>query len=286
MLATIDSHIHHHPLSLDRHSQMNTRIFDAFHSREHQVTEYMAGCGMRYGMECTCGPNCRCKNCPIHSNGGSGQQQQMLMQHQPGLQEISELEPHMDDDDATIHVEQPMDFFGMGSHAAMPTIAGPIASVPEYMATDGGDIDFRIGEVAGGSRSGRNGSFTSEGRKERNGSILSAEGRKDRNDSLLSQGRKERNASILSYGNGLRGMSITSETTFGRAMSGLSALSIDWENLEDFDLEVDHSAHINNQGSSSRLSAEGGSGPRRSSIRRSFVASPEQQDSHNVSFKL
>ena len=30
-------------------------------------------------------------------------------------------------------------------------------------------------------------------------------------------------------------------------MSGLSALSIDWENLDDFDLEVDHSAHINNQ---------------------------------------
>lgn len=24
-------------------------------------------------------------------------------------------------------------------------------------------------------------------------------------------------------------------------------MSIDWENLDDFDLEVDHSAHINNQ---------------------------------------
>ena len=59
--------------------------------------------------------------------------------------------------------------------------------------------------------------------------------------------RASRNPSILSFGNGLRQTSMTSETTFGRAMSGLSALSIDWENLDDFDLEVDHSAHINNQ---------------------------------------
>lgn len=55
--------------------------------------------------------------------------------------------------------------------------------------------------------------------------------------------RASRNTSILSFGGAMR----QSETTFGRAMSGLSALSIDWENLEDFDLEVDHSAHINNQ---------------------------------------
>lgn len=40
-------------------------------------------------------------------------------------------------------------------------------------------------------------------------------------------------------------MSIASEETFGRAMSGLSALSIDWENMDDFDINVDHSAHIN-----------------------------------------
>lgn len=43
-----------------------------------------------------------------------------------------------------------------------------------------------------------------------------------------------------------RHMSMTSETTFGRAMSGLSALSIDWENMDDFDVNVDHSAGINN----------------------------------------
>jgi hypothetical protein len=37
-----------------------------------------------------------------------------------------------------------------------------------------------------------------------------------------------------------------SEHTFGRAMSGLSALSIDWDNMDGFDVNVDHSAHITN----------------------------------------
>ena len=45
---------------------------------------------------------------------------------------------------------------------------------------------------------------------------------------------------------GLGRFSMASETTFGRAMSGLSALSIDWDNMDDFDVNVDHSEGINN----------------------------------------
>ena len=56
----------------------------------------------------------------------------------------------------------------------------------------------------------------------------------------------------------VRNMSLTSEVTFGRAMSGLSALSIDWENMEDFDVNVDHSAHINNGGVPSPNKVGGG----------------------------
>lgn len=88
------------------------------------------------------------------------------------------------------------------------------------------------------------------------------------NPAHIESHKAQRNPSVISYGNGLRHMSLTSETTFGRAMSGLSALSIDWENLEDFDVEVDHSAHITN--SPSRLPTD--HGPRRASIRRSFFA--------------
>jgi hypothetical protein len=66
-------------------------------------------------------------------------------------------------------------------------------------------------------------------------------------------------------------MSITSEATFGRAMSGLSALSIDWENMEDFDVNVDHSEHINT-GVDPLMGGEVRSGARRSSLRRSILS--------------
>ena len=82
--------------------------------------------------------------------------------------------------------------------------------------------------------------------------------------------KAQRNPSVISYS---RHMSITSETTFGRAMSGLSALSIDWENLEDFDVDVDHSAHINNAPAKQQHTLSPTAdmhGPRRSSMRRSF----------------
>lgn len=52
--------------------------------------------------------------------------------------------------------------------------------------------------------------------------------------------------SVTSLTFGRRRFSHASETTFGRALSGLSALSIDWENMDDFDIDVDHSAHVNN----------------------------------------
>lgn len=111
--------------------------------------------------------------------------------------------------------------------------------------------------------------------------------------------RSQRNPSIISFGgNGLRHMSFTSEAqSFGRAMSGLSALSIDWENMDDFDINVDHSSHIDgnaaggaspNDGIPSTVNGAplmGAAGRRRSSLRRSFVANPDQGDPH-VSFKV
>lgn len=63
-------------------------------------------------------------------------------------------------------------------------------------------------------------------------------------DGGISSGqRAKRNSSITLFGG--RALSI-GDASYGRAMSGLSALSIDWENMDDFDLNVDHSAHINN----------------------------------------
>ncbi len=63
------------------------------------------------------------------------------------------------------------------------------------------------------------------------------------------QQRGRQSIGRLSFG-GIGGpgrlFSLTSETTFARSMSGLSALSIDWENMDDFDVNLDHSAGINN----------------------------------------
>ena len=118
--------------------------------------------------------------------------------------------------------------------------------------------------------------------------------------------RAQRNPSILSFGGG-RNMSFASEASYGRAMSGLSALSIDWENMDDFDINVDHSAHINNPTNPAASMGGGGlfvdntegmldpkpiagNGARRSSLRVPFsVGGPatggDNNDPH-VSFKI
>lgn len=226
--------------------------------------DYMAGCAMKYGMPCTCGPSCRCKNCPVHSGNGANVhnmnpndavEAHAIAAAGMGVGDpLHVLEPDPLDEEP-LHVDQKMDFFGMEPPSAVPRNsievphhhqppAPPMISETHQMNHDAN----ALGPAP-----------------------------------VFNSRRSQRNPSIISYG-GLRNMSINSETTFGRAMSGLSALSIDWENLEDFDVEVDHSAHINNQGTSPM------GGNRRSSVRRSFAApnqgqSGSDQESH-VSFKV
>lgn len=123
--------------------------------------------------------------------------------------------------------------------------------------------------------------------------------------SRIGSQRGARNSSVISFGN--HRMSLTgrmSEVSYGRAMSGLSALSIDWENMDDFDIDVDHSAHINpgqNMGMAAAAAAGGGpmmaggldldprpigaNGARRSSMRTHLMASGPGGDAH-VSFDL
>jgi len=151
-----------------RHSQMNKKIFEAFDVREKKVNKFMAGCGQRYGGECTCGEECECKECPVHGRS-EGQQKQ------PRVTESYK--------------------------AALPQVKPTLR-----------------GSCCGG---GGTGSGVSGVLKRR----LSASEYKMKHDSY---GRQ------------------STTSGFGRALSALSALSIDWENMEDFDVNVDHSAHINN----------------------------------------
>lgn len=117
------------------------------------------------------------------------------------------------------------------------------------------------------------------------------------NDGDFPSQRAQRNPSFISFGGG-RAMSF-GEASYGRAMSGLSALSIDWENMDDFDINVDHSAHINN-GMNPGAPLGGiddidplmdpkplsnGDNGRRSSIRQFMVGGGGSDDAH-VSFKV
>jgi hypothetical protein len=126
-----------------------------------------------------------------------------------------------------------------------------------------------------------------------------------RGGNMMGSSRRERNPSIISFGN--HRMSLTgrmSEVSYGRAMSGLSALSIDWENMDDFDINVDHSAHINNgigghqmsgtgtvvgamAGYDLELKPMGGAGGRRSSMRQPLISGgPGAESDAHVSFKI
>jgi hypothetical protein len=189
---------------------MNKRIFEAFETREKQVSQYMAGCGQKYGMPCTCGPDCRCANCSEHCRKNRAEATEAGLQRSTINNDV-DMQEHGKDD---VDIYDP----GMG------------------VITPGGANEF---------------------------SGMHAPPDKD----LVFL----RNPSIISFGGNMRQMSITSETTFGRAMSGLSALSIDWENMDDFDINVDHSAHINSDGVVP-ISSIGGGG-RRSSLRKSYTAS-------------
>ena len=113
-------------------------------------------------------------------------------------------------------------------------------------------------------------------------------------DGGMSGQRTKRNSSILSFGGRAHSFG---EASYGRAMSGLSALSIDWENMDDFDLNVDHSAHINNEGTDpppvpavgfvAEAPVGGGeNGNKHSSIRQFMVGGSDGINDAHVSFKL
>ncbi len=272
---------------------MNKRLFDAFSQREKQVTEYMAGCGMKYGMDCTCGPDCRCRSCPLH-------------EEEQKLRELGNYEPPLpfppmgttsSQDFSTSHhsasgmynsaghdnhQQKPATDLGFNSYGIGPSVSfnhdmAGMYSIIDTVPENQQQLTMNQDQVSPMLLGTNQQSAMPPSQMQRRQSKL-------RNSSVLSYG----NRNSLRDGNrgSVRGMSITSETTFGRAMSGLSALSIDWENLDDFDLDVDHSAHINQ---ASSPNGGGGSGGRRTSATRRSILSTGSQDGGSgtqVSFKV
>ncbi|CAB9509561.1 expressed unknown protein [Seminavis robusta] len=224
-----------------RHSQMNARLFEAFEARAQQVKEYMAGCGSKYGMPCTCGPGCRCANCSgeckqSRAGDGSGQNQQNNQMAQ--LKMDQQMQNGFNDPYGGM----------MGGGGGGPP---PQISTTNMNNFGGGDPMGNMHGYGGGNNGMNMNGGNGVGELSGLGGAEDEMGMPPSRAEMPMRGgdgrRASRNPSIISFG-GVRGMSVSSEATFGRAMSGLSALSIDWENLEDFDVNVDHSAHINNGG--------------------------------------
>jgi hypothetical protein len=263
---------------------MNTRMFEAFSDREKQVTEYMAGCGMKYGMDCTCGPDCRCKNCPLH-------EEEQKIRHLGNVGTSSFLPAtgitSSYDFTATLQERE----IGDGNNGDQQKLGSNLfnsfdMSPPTSMSPFGQNASNQFSANQDPALTSQHLNPTAI--SQYNLSTIQVENLNQTNQQRLLS--RARNASVLSYGNrgSLRGMSITSETTFGRAMSGLSALSIDWENLDDFDLDVDHSAHINQSSNSPNQSGTGGGGRRTSVSRRSIMSTGSQDGGigTQVSFKV
>lgn len=267
-----------------RHSQMNKLIFEAFERRAQQITQYMSGCGKKFGLECTCGARCKCKNCTKQCNENQAQAQahassqqqhyqQLMQQHQDQLNaQALQMQQHQQQ-------QQQQDFQSLQQQLQ----AGMNV---QQMANMMGNAPHCVGLAGAG------------------GMPMGALGMGSGRNSLTS----------VPFGGRVgHSMSVMPENTFGRTMSGLSSLSIDWENMEDFDVNVDHSAHINNGGvpspsqalkvtdhidgipathdeMNSPMSAFPNAGTvvggRRSSLRRNIPMDPEAGQNMQVSFKI
>jgi len=301
-----------------RHSQMDNGIFDAFDSRGRLITEYITN-GKLSSMDSSVGGDNGMMN--VGGNNGNMQQNNQMQLHNNHMNAPNQQhqmlndtfqQPLMGNDNNNMNHPQ-----GMGQ--------GNNNNDMGYYGNNGGNMGNVPSAIGGGlshnnlmDHNNQHQPYSHHQQQHHNHHGMGQ---------MPMRASMAQRASIISFGgNGLRSMSFASEAaSFGRAMSGLSALSIDWENMDDFDINVDHSSHITNDGPANRFPGAGGndnngppdtvgvtvtggpggdqnggnnnnnsggggpSGPiggrggRRSSIRRSFMASG--QDAH-VSFKV
>lgn len=193
-----------------RHSQMSKLIFEAFERRAQQIVQYMSGCG-EVDLEGT-------KQGIDNQEQSQAQAPTQAASQQQHYQQL--MQQHQDQLNAqALQMQQQQELQGLQEQQQLQgginvqQMANIMGNAPQSLA----------GAIVGGAGGMPMGS--------------------------LNMGSRRNSLTSMQFGGRVgRNMSLTSENTFGRAMSGLSALSIDWENMEDFDVNVDHSAHINNGG--------------------------------------
>ena len=169
--------------------------------REKKINKFMAGCGQRYGGNCTCGDLCKCNHCPKHPKIEDKSKIiiSKMIKNEPNIRETDNIK--------------------RGSNSFNQSGNG----IDRYQ-----DRDFAQSSTPKIETQG-NGSCCGGYREKKT--------RNPQNDIPATVTKREtygRRASLQSAGG----------SSFGRAMSALSELSIDWDDMDDFDMNLDHSANI------------------------------------------
>lgn len=207
---------------------MSTRIFEAFDRRLEKVTQLIAGCGSRAGGKCTCFPNCSCKGCHCSQD----QNEQKMDQITENITEFT---------------------VGCGKREGRSCNCFPVCNCKGCLCSQQ-DSEQKACQVTASCCSKKSdplilSSVTPMHVSSRSNSLVSKNSLVSRlswmSDGTLSKRSSRKNSFRVTRNSGTSDMISSSSDTFKRAMSGLSALSIDWENLEDFDVDIDHSACIN-----------------------------------------
>jgi len=204
---------------------MNTSIFDSFNERAKQVSEFMAGCMMRYGGECSCdAADCTCRNCPKHDpnyNANSSSSSSNNVNNISANSSSSVLVPVQDDSSKQQQPQQQQVVIAQQQQLKPSTqqhkMYGPttVASQPQGIQSLSQPLTQQQARQLVAAEPGAE---TSAFRR----SLTRYGGRNNR------------------FSFSMR----TSDVSFGRSMSGLSSLLLDWDNMDDFDVNVDHSANI------------------------------------------
>lgn len=275
-----------------RHGQMNNVLLDSFEDRANGVRRLLCG------------------EMPQQNHQPVQHQQQMMMSNQYHQQQqgqsgmLNDIQPLNDGLGMGMSGMSGMSGMG-GMNMGMDLFGGPNGGMDNLaagMSMNGGQAGDLRGSLLGSLRGSIVGSMG-------NPPPSQHQDQQQQPQPQQQQQQQQPNQPVISFGdhrmslmgqmqqnNGRQSlMGRMSHVSYGRAMSGLSALSIDWENMDDFDVNVDHSAHINNAAAAMAAAGAMGrqnKGPRvasRSSMRLPSVQSSTdggRNDDGQVQFKL
>jgi len=188
---------------------MKKDVFEAFERREKQVSDFFAGCAKKHGLPCNCGVSCRCKGCECKAKGNSNKLEPLKQSVQETKQSPEFINP------------------------AEPRIARNRGNVPSYT--------FRIHQQQTVPQD------TVEDQKMPSLAIpTSKQSPRAHGCSNLNQlSIPQADTPIIEIPDSFIGHENRKSNRNFSLISSISGLStIEWDNIPGFDVDEDHSAHI------------------------------------------